>query len=57
MIICDLKNMVHCINILPNTKPLNNVGESIMLINIVLIIVGGLLAAIFKSEADYANHE
>jgi len=28
-----------------------------MLINIMLVVVGSLLAAIFKSEADFANHE
>lgn len=31
--------------------------EKNMLINIMLIVVGSLLAAIFKSEADFANHE
>ncbi|MFX4227257.1 MAG: hypothetical protein ACFHHU_05010 [Porticoccaceae bacterium] len=57
MIIYNLKNIVRRINMLSNIKAVKQRRESIMLINILLIIVGGLLAAIFKSEADYANHE
>jgi len=32
-------------------------GGKTMLINIMLFVIGSLLAAILKSEADYANHD
>ncbi len=38
-------------------RPVNKKEERKMIVNMILVTVLGLLAAIAKSEADYANHQ